>query len=342
MQVTSQLPTFVPTRTQSQAASLPQGKPEDLFADRFDFEFPSSPTHTAATHLYQLPEEQAPRLQRPVLLVHGFNGAPGNWENMRTWLVRGGENVDGGVVKPNSAPVNKDANVFAMEFSRPFNSVRTNASELRRAIDKIAAATGAQEIDVVAHSMGGLDTRLYLDQGNEKVKNLVMIGTPNHGSVLADIEMTFRELGVPIKPPTDDPEVRQALTDLGEVRGNNNPLLAGLNKSWKRQREAANIFIISGNGKPTLTSRTLLTLRGDGVVTRRSSELPDVERRNIWWTNHSGVKDHPDALRMTGAFLTGRPLPMQDADPPDIPPDREIVPEQIIADPETLHYVLAQ
>jgi len=316
--------------------------PQDISNDRFDFEFPSNPVHTDATNLYQLPQEEAPTLQRPVLLVHGFNGNPNNWENMHTWLTRGGDNKDGGIVKGSGGTVKPDAKVFVMEFTRPFNPVHMNAKELRQAIDKITAATGASEVDVVAHSMGGLDTRLYLDQGNEKVNNLVMIGTPNRGSVLADLEMTFRELGLPIKPPTDDPLVRQALTDLGEVRGDNNPLLTGLNRSWDRQREAANIFIISGNGKPTLASRFMLTMRGDGVVSRKSSEMPDVDKRNIWWTSHSGVKDHPDALRMTGAFLTGRPLPMQEQEPPDIPPDREIVPDQIVADKETLHYVLAQ
>ena len=46
------------------------------------------------------------------------------------------------------------------------------------------SATGY--VDIVAHSMGGLVSRWYLNQpdarGREYVRNLVMIGTPNHGS----------------------------------------------------------------------------------------------------------------------------------------------------------------
>lgn len=273
------------------------------------------------------------------MLVHGFNGDPGNWQNMRTWLTQG--NKDGGVINANSA-IDPEGKVFTMSFARPFNPVSNNAAELRQAIDHITAATGAKEVDVVAHSMGGLDTRLYLDQGEEKVDKFVMIATPNHGSVLADIELTFRELGIPIMPPTDDPLVRQALTDCSEERGDNNPLLTQLNKSWARQKSRANIFLITGNGRPTLANRFTLTLRGDGVVSQKSVTLDGVPKRNIWWTDHSGVKEHPKALEMTGAFLAGRPLPAQQDEPPDVPEDKEIVPEHINADKQQLHYVIKE
>jgi triacylglycerol esterase/lipase EstA (alpha/beta hydrolase family) len=318
----------------------PQGQDNPLEADQFVFDFPSNYPSPPA-ELYELPKEEAPKLNKPVLLVHGFNGDPGNWQNMRTWLTRSGENKDGGVITPNT-PIDPDAKVYTMQFARPFNPVSNNTSELRQAIDRIAASTGSAEVDVVAHSMGGLDTRLYLDQGNEKVDKLVMIATPNGGSVLADIELTFRDLGVPFIPRTDDPLVRQALTDCSEVRDNNNPLVAQLNKTWSRQKDRANIFLITGNGRPTLANRYTLTLRGDGVVPQKSVHLDGVPQRNVWWTDHSGVKEHPDALTMTGAFLAGRPLPAQQDEPPDVPDDKEIEPQQINADKDRLNYVIKQ
>lgn len=343
MRVSSQLPPSVTKRVLETPANggnpAPNVPPQDnpLEADSFTFDFPSTYPPQSA-QLYELPKDEAPRLERPVLLVHGFNGAPGNWENMRTWLTRSGENKDGGVIGANTA-VDPNGKVFTMEFARPFNPVSNNASELRQAINHITAATGASEIDVVAHSMGGLDTRLYLDQGDEKVKKLVMIATPNHGSVLADLELTFRELGIPIMPPTDDPLVRQALTDCSEVRGDNNPLVAQMNKNWARQKSRAEIFLISGNGRPTLANRFTLTLRGDGVVPQKSVNLEGVPMRKIWWTDHSGVKEHPDALQMTAAFLTGRPLPAQQDEPPNVPDDKEITPQQIDADNQQVHYI---
>ncbi|MBT9582039.1 alpha/beta fold hydrolase [bacterium] len=338
MRVSSQLPPQAPPVPNRPAP--PPNSDNPLEADSFVFDFPSNYPAPPA-ELYELPKDEAPRLNRPVLLVHGFNGDPGNWLNMRTWLTRSGENKDGGVIQAN-ANIDPQGKVFTMQFARPFNPVSNNSAELRQAINNITAATGSSEIDVVAHSMGGLDTRLYLDQGDEKVDKLVMIATPNHGSVLADIELTFRELGIPIMPSTDDPLVRQALTDCSEERGDNNPLLAQLNKNWARQKSRAEIFVITGNGRPTLANRFTLTLRGDGVVPQKSAHMDGVPQRNVWWTNHSGVKEHPDALLMTGAFLTGRALPVQQDEPPDVPAAKEIVPQQINADKDQLNYVIKQ
>lgn len=318
-------------------ANSPPVEQDPLAADNFPFHFCSNSCDHVSQVPMDLPPEEAPRLDKPVLLVHGFNSGPEAWANMRQWLVRGGDNKDGGVVRANSN-VDPQGRVFTMEFSRPFNPLSNNASELRQAIDRIAAATGSPEVDVIGHSMGGLDTRLYLDQGDEKVSKLVMIGTPNHGSVLADLELTFRNMGIPIMPPTDDPLVRQALTDCSEVRGNNNPVLAQLNKNLPRQRERADMLVIAGNGKPTLSSRYLVTMRGDGVVSRASATLPEVPLRNLWGTGHGEVKDHPDALRIAAAFLTGRPLPESQQEPPDVPPDRELVPHKIVADKDHIHY----
>ncbi|MEW6282529.1 MAG: alpha/beta fold hydrolase, partial [Candidatus Eremiobacterota bacterium] len=228
-------------------------QPKDRFqpADEAPYEF-VFPSHVPKTDeaTFKLPEENPPVLQRPVLFVHGYNGAAGNWSNFVDWFSRDDINRNGGVVKGDGTPADPQGKVFSMAYSRPFNSVASNAEELRRAVDEICRATGAAEIDLVAHSKGGLDSRFYIDQGNEKVKHLVMIGTPNHGSILADLELTFRELGLPISPRTDDPEVRQALRDLtvDKVDGHavNNPTVHGLNERLPQQKERAEILNIDG------------------------------------------------------------------------------------------------
>jgi len=317
--------------------------PEDdpLSSDRYTFDYPATGSQ-GGDQVFALPEEGAPKLQRPVLLVHGYNAGPGSWESMSRWLVRDGQNKDGGIVKANSGePIDPEANVFSMEFAKRHNPMSINANELKQVIDRIAAATGSSEVDVVGHSKGGLDARTYLEQNsNEKIGKLVMIATPYHGSVLADLELTFRDIGIPILPPIDDPGVRQTLKELSEVRGDNNPVLAQLNKSWDKQRSRAEVFIISGNGTPTLKNRFLLTLRGDGVVSRSSSEMPNVPTRNIWSVNHGSVKDHPDTLRNTAAFLTGAKLLADSGEPPNVPADREIKPQQVLADSTQIQYVL--
>lgn len=342
MQVLPSPPRLPGPKTQNNNIPSRPAPPHDnpLQGDQFVFDFPSTYPQQP-TELYELPADAPPKLDRPVLLVHGFNSGPETWKNMKTWLTSGGINKDGGVVDSHAHPA-ADGRVFSMQFSRPYNPLSNNATELRSAIDNICAATGASEVDVVAHSMGGLDTRLYLDQGNEKVKKLVMIATPNHGSVLADLELTFRELGLPIKPPTDNPLIRQTLTDLSEVRGDNNPTLAQLNKNWNRQRGRADMCVIAGNGKPTLKNRFWITVRGDGAVSQESAKMPDIPLYNIWTADHGATKEHPKALQMTAAFLTDRPMPLDDAEPPDTPPDQEITPTEIKANEDQLQYVIRE
>lgn len=59
----------------------------------------------------------------------------------------------------------------------------TTASQLDREIDRVFAATGADEVDVIAHSMGSLASRHYLKNlgGSAHVDAWVSLGGPNHG-----------------------------------------------------------------------------------------------------------------------------------------------------------------
>jgi hypothetical protein len=41
-------------------------------------------------------------------------------------------------------------------------------------------------VNIVGHSKGGLDGGMYLGNGNQDVANLIMTGTPNAGSPLAE------------------------------------------------------------------------------------------------------------------------------------------------------------
>jgi pimeloyl-ACP methyl ester carboxylesterase len=56
------------------------------------------------------------------------------------------------------------------------------AKRLAEFIDKVLAATGAQKVDVVTHSMGGVVTRATIKNYGcaSKVRKLLMAGTPNH------------------------------------------------------------------------------------------------------------------------------------------------------------------
>ena len=53
-------------------------------------------------------------------------------------------------------------------------------------MDKSKRKLGQNKVNIVGHSKGGLDARVYLANNTKDVANLVMIGTPNAGSPLAE------------------------------------------------------------------------------------------------------------------------------------------------------------
>ncbi|MGI5842780.1 MAG: esterase/lipase family protein [Candidatus Xenobium sp.] len=263
----------------------------------------------------RLPAEPAPKLDRPVLFVHGYMGVPEEFQEMTSWLTREGANRDGGVLDgADPGPVDPNANLFAIRYTRPWQTMETDAQELHNVIEAICKATGATGVDVVAHSKGALDTRKYLMESNEKVDHVVMIGTPNAGTFLADVELLIRDkLGIPVKPPIKDPEVQAALNQLRADRVDGggiprNPALRELNQNWETQRNRAEFLAITGNGIPTINEVTGLTFLGDGTVTRRSAAPEGIPARHAWFSTHGSLAGNHAVMRETFAFLTGQPL----------------------------------
>ncbi|WP_297850501.1 alpha/beta fold hydrolase [uncultured Corynebacterium sp.] len=55
--------------------------------------------------------------------------------------------------------------------------------ELRANVDRVLEETGAEQVDIVAHSQGGLLTRLYIEHGGSaKVRRVVAMGANFHGT----------------------------------------------------------------------------------------------------------------------------------------------------------------
>lgn len=72
--------------------------------------------------------------------------------------------------------------VVAITFAHPAGSNREHAKEIATAVDSLLARTGAERVDVVAHSMGGLAARAYLREHPGKVRRIVFLATPHRGT----------------------------------------------------------------------------------------------------------------------------------------------------------------
>jgi hypothetical protein len=132
-------------------------------------------------------EPDAPHVT-PVVLVHGFLGDPTNFLLLRTWLaMRGARN-------------------FASFAYAPRLDYQRLARRLGEAIGALCDATGASEVDVVGHSMGGLVARYLVEvQGDAPVRRLVTLGSPYFATPLPAQELAIFAADDPfIAPPHPD------------------------------------------------------------------------------------------------------------------------------------------
>src|SRR6056297_2131835 len=67
------------------------------------------------------------------------------------------------------------------------NNLYSTKNYLIPKIEKVKKDTNSYKVDLICHSMGGLVARGYIQSNyyNNDVDNLIMIGTPNSGSVKA-------------------------------------------------------------------------------------------------------------------------------------------------------------
>lgn len=106
--------------------------------------------------------------RRPVLLVHGYMCNRGLW-----WWLRRRLRVQG-------------IAVATVDLEPPLAGIDQFAEALHGRIEQLVAETGADRVDIVAHSMGGLAARAYLRRyGTGRVARLVTLGTPHRGTRLA-------------------------------------------------------------------------------------------------------------------------------------------------------------
>ncbi len=80
------------------------------------------------------------------------------------------------------------------ENYKPTNTIFQNTQELGKQIKFVREQKNAWHVDVVAHSMGGLISRQYINafmapvfDNKPEITHLVMLGTPNMGSPCADL-----------------------------------------------------------------------------------------------------------------------------------------------------------
>lgn len=123
-----------------------------------------------APRVWQAPsaDEAASLPILPVLLVHGYGGNGAYWNALAGRL--------------------KTARIShaAIDLEPMTAAIDDYAAQLAEGVKTLKQRSGAAQVIIVAHSMGGLAARAYLRQhGHADVARLITLGTPHHGTGLA-------------------------------------------------------------------------------------------------------------------------------------------------------------
>ena len=120
----------------------------------------------------------------PLVLVHGFFGDPTNFLLLRRYLAGHG------------------IRTFTSFSYAPRWDYQRLACRLGEVIETVCLATGATEVDVVGHSLGGLVARYLVEMtATSRVRRLVTLGAPYFAHPLPAQELAIFAASDPFIPP---------------------------------------------------------------------------------------------------------------------------------------------
>lgn len=129
-------------------------------------------------------EEEVKSAQKILLYIHGIIG---DTESMVGSVLRAKVEVDGQL-----QPLRELYDlVLTFDYENLKTTIEDNARLLKQRLESVGlGANHGKELHIVAHSMGGLVSRWFIERegGNQMVNHLVMLGTPNAGSPWSAIQ----------------------------------------------------------------------------------------------------------------------------------------------------------
>jgi triacylglycerol lipase len=112
--------------------------------------------------------------KEPILFVHGWSESASAWNTMIANFEKDGY---------------AKSELSAYSYNTSNSNKTTAENEVKSRVEALKKATGATKVDIVAHSMGSLNSRWYIKfvaGGEANVDDWVSLGGPNHGTEFAN------------------------------------------------------------------------------------------------------------------------------------------------------------
>lgn len=228
------------------------------------------------------PLPPAPLLNRPVVMVTGLTMQAASYDPMTKHLASNPKNGQPAVYSLDDGKFHlggvggrvmgeaelKKTKMFQVQYTDVRGAPTEKAPQLAKAFAEIERVTNAPSMDVVAHSAGCTDFRLYLDSRDQSAKDSVkfnqvmLVGPASHGTSMGNVGAA---VGGPI-----------GVGEAGSELKMSSPLVNGLNQTWERQREQAKaVTIIGVGGAPTVGPHGITN--GDGFMPVDQLAMPKAE-----------------------------------------------------------------
>ena len=205
----------------------------------------------------------------PVIFVYGAAGSPQDWKTFFQDFDR------------------KRYQLWFYSYSSA-RRLEESGGALNRGIQLLQAYYGFDQLDIVAHSMGGLVSRDAVlknhDQGNRHIKHLVTISSPFGG-------MKFAESGVK-RAPAVIPSWRDMVPD-SEFQ----------NDIFRQRLKVPYLLIYGDKAKRSI----VLPAENDGTVSvasvTRKEAIADADKVQSFHEDHVSILSNPRVIRMVEEFL---------------------------------------
>ncbi|MGE0487620.1 MAG: esterase/lipase family protein [Vulcanimicrobiota bacterium] len=228
-------------------------------------------------------------IDRPVMIVPGWTTKAEKFDHLVARLTEGGRNggqayyVRHGQVfsdKDCTQPtqVEAGARVFVVVFDDVLDTPDQSAPQIGEALEVVARATGSDRIDTLGYSLGGLASRVYLEQGGERMGRLMILGTGNHGTRFAELATRLIEKDVSWAMNLAELNAAHLPAMRWMASEANNPRLQELNRTWTDQlARTEGVKIVGSDGLWTPSMGRSSFVGGDGMVESNSLAMPGVE-----------------------------------------------------------------
>ena len=129
-------------------------------------------------------KQQVAQAKRIVLYIHGIIGDTESLVSTIEQPVLQADGQEGSIGKLYDL-------VLTFDYENLNTTIEQNAQHLKRRLRDVGLGKNHdKELHIIAHSMGGLVSRWFIERegGNEVVQHLIMLGTPNAGSPWSVVE----------------------------------------------------------------------------------------------------------------------------------------------------------